>query len=326
MSVICTTRDYIIAPVDGSPGNYWYWDKQLKALLQRAYASIDDFFELDTGSVIDVYESSNQVFVVTKGTGLTPIVITQLFSTSGDGNNKLLTAILSGATLTVTMYAFTAKETTTFTFTMQVLNGDSPPTSFTPCFNDFTIADNIIIVAWCDQYTYNQIITSSGAAVLQQTANSVICGYSVPIAPFRFSEEKEVEYRTCVLSNPVMFVWKNLLGGWDYWLFQKRQTETLETETLGSFNKNYTRISDIKNPSTERGKTGTSKIIYGANDLSISQKTGLKGLLLSNKVYILNQDGSINRDVKVLPGTFLLNNSSSLEFQIEDVEINTIRN
>lgn len=326
MSVICTIRDYILAPVDGFPGTYYYWDKELKALLARVYASIDDFFELDEGSIIDVANFGSGVYLVLKGNSTTIITYQLLTSTSGDPNNTLLTASVTGSTLTVTMYSTTAKETTTFTFDMQVVDDNSPANAFTPCFNDYEIPDNTILTAWCDGYTYNEIVTDGGVAELNQTFNSVICGYSVPLTPFRFSEEKQVEFRSCVLTNPTMFVWKNALGGWDYWLFEKYNIETLETDTLGTFQKNYDRISDITNPTTERGKTAQPKIVYGANDLTQQQKIGLKGLLTSNKVYILNQDGTINRDVRILPGTYLINNSQGLEIQIEDVPLNTIRN
>ncbi len=326
MASICTLRDYVLAPAEGLPGIYWVWDKELKFAFQRPYSSIDNFFELETGAIVDVITSEGLIALVTKLNSSDPVSFVQLFSTSGDPYNTLLSAKVVDGILTIIMYATTAKETTTLTFPMQTMDNASPPNEFVPCFNDYEIVDDVIITAWCDAYTLNEIVTEDGTAILRQTVNSVTCGYSAPIEPFRFSEQKKVEYRSCVLSNPVMFVWKNALGGWDYWLFQKTQIETLDTDTLGSFAKNYSKISDIKNPFTERGKSGSPKITFGASDLREQDKVGLKGLLLSNKVYILNQDNSINRDVKVMTGTYLMNRTQTLEFQIEDVEINTIRN
>lgn len=327
MAALCTLNDYILAEDPSAAGYYWYWDKVLKTLGSRAYASVDDFFELDENSVIDVAESGGRVYIITKKASSTqPINVIFLFSTSGDINNILLSAIVSGGVLTVTMYATVAKETTVLTFNMQVLDNASPPVAFTPCFNNYTIANNVILTSWCDSFTLNEMVSVSGVATLVQTFNSVVCGFSVPISPYRFSEELEIDFKTCVLSNPVCLVWKNLLGGWDYWVFQKKQTESLDTESLGVFRKNYNVISDITNPNTERGKIGGGRIVMGANDLTPSQKIGLKGLLLSNKVYILNQDGTINREVILAPGSFIIKDSSSLEFQINDVEINTIKN
>lgn len=331
MAVICTIRDYIIAQKVGSPGVYWYWDKDLKTLLSRPYASVTDFFELNEGSVIDVIAASGLVAVVTKGSDpIYPINFVQLFSTSGDPYNTLLSATVLDGVLTVVMYSTTAKETTTITFPMQVTDNDSPANDFTPCFNDYEIADDIILTSWCDSFTLNEVKTLDGEAVVIQTANSVTCGYQIPLEPFRISKEIEIEYRDCVLSNPVYFVWKNTLGGWDYWLFQKNQTEHIDVTTLGSFQKNYNVISDINNPETERGKNAVPRIIFGADNLTLQQKIGIQEILLSNKVYILNQDGSVNREVKVLPGSFLVQetekNLHEIEFEILDVEINTIRN
>lgn len=330
MASVCSTTQYIIAPT-GSPNQYWYWDKVNEVIDTATFSSVSDFYELSPGSIIAVSEKSNQVYVITKapGNGF-PINEITLTSTSGDVYNKLLYAVVVGGTLTVSMWAINAKETTTYTFQMQTMTTDSPAIEITPCFKNFSIQDGIIINSWCDGFTLNEIITGGGSANLLQTPNSVTCGYSAPIVPFRFTEEKEIEYRHCVLLSPVYFVWKNTLGGWDYWLFQVNQTQHIDTVTLGYFQKNYSKISDISNPQSEIGKQATRRMILGADDLTIQQIQGLKGLLISNKIYILNQNGNVNREVIVLPGTFLIQDTSdslhSLEFEIQDVVLNTITN
>lgn len=324
MASVCDVRNYIIAPRGGS--SYWYWDKQLKGLFIGSFASVTDFYELNTGSIIDVVESGGSVDIVLKGNATIPITYVTLYSTSGDGFNKLLSAKVVGGTLTVKMYSVNAKETTTLVFTMQTATNDSPAIAITPCFNNYQIADNIVINSWCDGFTLNEIITGSGVANLVQTFNSVTCGYSAPIGPFRFSEEKTIEYRACVLSNPVYVCWKNYIGGWEYWMFDKTQIESFDTETLGYFIGDYTTIADTTNPKSERGKTGRSRILLGTNNLGDQQKQGLKGLLLSHKVYILNQDNTINRQIYITPGTFLMRVTDTIEFEITDVDINTPRN
>lgn len=327
MASVCDIRYYIISP-RSAPGSYWYWDKLTKGLFIGTYSSVPDFYELSNGSIIDIVEQSGIVYVVTKGSGGTPIFYNQLFSTSGDGYNKLLSATYNSSpgTLTVKIWSINAKELTTLDFPMQLFTTDSPAIAITPCFNNFTIADNVILNSWCDQFTLNEYVTLSGNAVLAQTFNSAMCGYVAPIAPFRFSEEKEIEYRNCVLRNPMYLTWKNLLGGWDYWMFEKTQIESFDSETLGSFQVDYTKISDLTNPKTERGKTGRSRLLLGANGLNDDQKNALKGLLISNKVYILNQDATVNRQIIVTPGTFLIKISDTIEFEIQEPDINTIRN
>ena len=333
MAVVCSTRDYIIELVSGSSNQYFYWDKVDKVLRSRAYSSISDYYVLNNGSIIDVVESGGVVYLVTKGDqSLSIINYNPLSSTSGDFNNKLLSASVSGDTLTVVMYALIAKETTTLTYTMQTITNDSPAEDIIPCFNDFLLADGTIITQWCDGFTLHQIIFSQSpfGANETTTANSVICGYSAPADPFRVSEEKLIEFRGCVLNNPVYIVWKNTLGGWDYWLFQRNQTENLTTNSLGSYREDYNRIGDTTNPNKEIGKSASKKIILGTDDLDRDRVSGLSQLLYSNKKYILNANGTINREINILEGSFILRDTDgekhSLEFQIEDVEINTIKN
>lgn len=334
MASVCSINEFVIAPTT-TPGVYWYINKGAEGNgypFQKYYGSIPDFYELNQGSVIKIGEAFSQVAITTKaaqGASL-PIVNTLLYSTSGDMYNKLLSAKVSGNNLVVVMYALTAKEITTYSFPLQTQTNDSPAITITPCIQDYQVEDNVILDSWCDGFTLNEVITEGGTITLRQTPNSVTCGYSSPEAPFIFSEQKLIEYRKCVLLNPILFVWKNTLGGWDYWLFQVNQTQHIDTVSLGYFQKNYTKISDISNPQSEVGKQVTTRMILGADDLTIQQVQGLKGLLASNKVYILNKDGSVNREVILLPGTFLIQDTSdslhSLEFEIQDVAINTITN
>lgn len=332
MANVCSINEFIISPTT-TTGVYWYWDKVNKIVSTKNYGSVTGYYTLNAGSLIDIAQVGGQVYAITKASNISfPINENILTSASGDHYNTLLSATYSSSThnVTVVMWATNAKEQTTFTFPMQVFTNDSPAIAITPCFNNFTIADNVIINVWCDGFTLNEVVTSGGAAITRQTINSITCGYSAPIGPFRFSERKLIEYRKCVLLNPILFVWKNTIGGWDYWLFQVNQTQHIDTVSLGYFQKNYTKISDISNPQAEIGKQVTTRIILGADDLTIQQVKGLKGLLISNKIYILNQDGSVSREVILLPGTFLIQDTSdslhSLEFEIQDVAINTITN
>lgn len=333
--LVCNLREYILEHIPAAPPQYFfYWDKIDKVLRTGVFASVTDYYVLNIGSIIDVIQESGKVYLVTKASNAAPSLINKVLlnSTSSDTNNTLVSASVSAGILTVVMFATTAREITTLTFPMQTMTSTSPAVSFTPCFNNYAIAEGTIISQWCDEFTLNQVIAtaSPSGAVLVVNENSEQCGYAPPGGLFRVTEEKIIEYRGCTLSNPIYLTWKNTLGGWDYWLFQKNQTENLNTESLGSFINDYKNIGEITNPETEVGKAGQPKIVLGAENLSTSEKVGLKQLLLSNKVYILNQDGTVNRQVKVLPGTFLIQETEgdkhSIEFEINDVIINTIKN
>lgn len=333
MSSVCSSDRFILkAAPELGPNKYFYWDKNLKLINNATYSSITDFYELNTGSIIDVINSGNgAIYLVTKSGTSSIVQYTPMPSTSGDYHNTLLKATVTGTTLVFSMYSPVAKETTTYTYQMQAFDNASPANPITPCFNNYQIPEGTILLTFCDGFTKNTVAAdSSGNAVLTQQANSTFCGYSAPPVPFRFSQEIEIEYKACILPNPIMLVWKNTLGGWDYWLFQKTQTKTITTDTLGSFATNYTRISDITNPETEIGKSSQGKIIVGAEQLTLQQKIGISKVLESNKVYILNQDGTINRQIKISPGSFLEEETEgqlhTIEFEILDVKRNLIQN
>ncbi len=328
MAVVCNTREFIIQLVPGYTTYYYYWDKIDKVMRQGFFSSVTDYYQLSAGSIIDVIQSGGQVFLVIKSASAPFYDFIQLYSTSGAPYNTLVSAVVVGDTLTVTMQNF---EETILTFPMQVFTTDSPAIAIVPCFTNYYGTPGTIINQWCDGFTLHQIIVNGSGGVNEvETANSVTCGYSVPFVDFRFSEEIEIHFENRCFINPVYFVWKNTLGGWDYWLFETNQTRTLNTESLGAFVKNYTKIGDINNPKTTRGKKAIPTVVYGAEDLDHQQKTAIEQILYSNKVYIINADGTVNREVEVLAGSATPDrtegNKFAIEFEIEDVQINTIRN
>lgn len=331
MAQVCDTRYYILSLIEGTTNEYNVWDKVNKNVVLISYSSVTDFYELNPGSIVDVCQVGQFVALVVKGT-TNVIDFIFLQSTSGDYNNTLVSATRSGSTLTVKMWANTVKELTTLTYTFQTQTNDSPPEDITPCFNNYELSDGTVINQWCEGTTLKQIIyTQSPSTVTEEsTPNSVTCGYvPPPETNIRVTEIKAIDFETCIPNNPVYFVWKNTLGGWDYWLFGSTQTDNLQTESLGTFANDYNRIGDITNPETEIGKEARNRIVYTALQLTDGQKNGLLELMYSNKVYILDQDGSINRQVKILPGSFQFetkNTLHELSFEILDVPINTIKN
>jgi len=332
MANVCSTRYFILSLVEGETDLYNVWDKDIKQVVLQTYASVPDFYELSPGSVIDAVQSGQFVFLVVKGT---TSIVDNIFlqSTSGDYYNTLLSATRSGSTLTVVMYASTAREITTRVFEFQTQTNDSPPLDITPCFNDFELTDGSVIKQWCEGTTLKQVIYVQSPQGVEEvnTINSIACGYvTPPETNIRVTEIKGIDYVSCDFKNPVYLTWKNTLGGWDYWLFESNQTENIQTESIGSFTKDYTRIGDITNPDQEIGKTASKRITLYAVSLTTDQKIGLSQILYSNKIYIVNKDWTINREIKVLPGTFLLRETKNvlheISFEILDAPINTITN
>lgn len=335
MALTCSTSEYIISPYISLPNYYWVWNKITKTLGLKTISSVTDFYELNEGSIIDVFESgtapNSTVILITKGNSTE--IINEIFlpSTSGDYHNVLLAASVTSGTLTIKMYSTTLNEITTLTYAMQTSISGSPPIAITPCFNDYTKAANVIINSWCDGFTLNQQITNdTGGVDLSQIVNSTSCGYAPPTPPFRVSEYKEIEYFDDCFKNPVFMVWKNTIGGWDQCLFESTQTESIDTISQGSFINDYVRIGDIDNPESEIGKSATPRTVYTRMQLTSQQKIALIQILYTNKIYILNKDGSINREIKVLPGSFLIRETKdslhTISFEAQQPRINTLSN
>jgi hypothetical protein len=233
------------------------------------------------------------VFVVTKGNPTNPassenqIDQTPLTSTSGDIQNKLLSTSISGYTLTVTMWALNAKEVTTYNFALpQIFDFNSPAELRPVCFSTFTLPADTLLSSYCDGTVLVEIVSDGlGGVEYVYTNNSVSCGYVPQLEPVTFTELKTIEYRKDCFKNPVFMVWKNLIGGWDSWLFQNNQIESITTEGLGEFFKDYNSLADIRSTTTERGKSATPSLVLNAEFLTLDQKRAISTILYSNKVY-----------------------------------------
>lgn len=337
MALTCSTNRFVLAPA-ATAGWFWYWDRNERYINSAFFLSVDDYYELPDFAVIGAtnYYDPNQVHLMVKIPLVGPVNFPAqgivLQSTSGDTNNKLLSASVSGYVLTVKMWALTAKEVTTLTFAMpQVYNGESPAELFPSCFTNYQLPLNEVVSAYCDGFVRTEIKSDgAGGVTITQTANSEACGYVAPLEAVVFTETKEVEYRRGCFKNPMYLTWKNLKGGWDSWLFQNNQLETVTTESLGEFFRHYESIADLKSTSTEIGKLAKPTITLSAEYLTLDEKRNISKILYSNKVYILDSSGEILKEVKVSQGSFLIEETKkslfSIDFQIELPQINTIRN
>lgn len=306
------------------------------------------------GALVDIRENGDKVqavFIDYSATNGSYLRFQTLMSASGSPQNKLLKSSISGNTVTVKMYSVVRKEVTTLTFDWSV-NYDTPPTNYPltgyefptdpaldspavvldPCFNGYSRSVLSIVDSWCDGYTYIQFThDGSGGITETQTLNAELCGYVTPVTGgYPITEKKRIKYvRGCFIS-PVYLLWKNTKGGWDSWVFESNQKKSIDTQSLGSYQQNYTFISESTNPKKEIGKSALPKMVLGAENITISEKVGIQGLLYANKVYVLNADGSIQKEIRVIEGSFYSYdtsaNTSSIEFEIEEPEINTIKN
>lgn len=333
MATVCSISEFVIAPYPLLTNTWWVWDKTNKDVVLRTYnTGVPDYYNLSAGSVIDVVENAGTVYLISRLYNPNqPVIYFTLFSTSGSDQNKLVSAILVGYTLTVTMFSPATQETTVLQFQMQQYTTTSPATLITPCFNNFSLPPDTILNSFCDGFTLNEYKTNEdGEVELIQTFNSVTCGYSAPIPPFRISEELEIKYENRCFENPVYLVWKNKVGGWDYWLFEQRQISTITTESIGYFGVYYDDISEITNDVTEIGTTTGKITTLFADMLDNYEKIGIESIVDSPKVYVLNQDGTINRAVSVAKGSFVSIDTNdkmhTISIDLIEPNINTLTN
>ena len=100
--------------------------------------------------------------------------------------------------------------------------------------------------------------------------------------------------------------WRNSVGGYDYWNFNMKSTQTLSIERnnynalIGTYNKSVWRYNDTQRGKTTRQTTATLKETLNTDWLSENEATLMQNLLMSTNVYILeNSDTEFTQAVMV---------------------------
>lgn len=148
-----------------------------------------------------------------------------------------------------------------------------------------------------------------------------------------FSETKRVKINTDCIENPVCLRWLNELGGWDVWVFGKKQIKTL---TVGDsqLSKRYeTDLINGGNPLRKHSLRATENMILGANNLNKAKYAPIFDLVKSPCVQMLTNndtwesDGAVFREVYVKDNSFEIEdtaeNQINIEFEILLSELNT---
>lgn len=114
--------------------------------------------------------------------------------------------------------------------------------------------------------------------------------------------------------------WINTLGGWDYWLFERKIYETDKVESGGTFVKYFDSIADSSSVEDYKSKPITPQVQVGCEYLSINDAKGLRSLKTSPKVEWYNEDTATWIGVRVDAGSFLFrtdkNNYGKLDLTI----------
>ena len=152
------------------------------------------------------------------------------------------------------------------------------------------------------------------------------------MAQTRLTEIKRVKINTNCIDNPICLRWLNSLGGFDTWVFGRRQIKTLEVSD-SVFVKQYQPDLTAGNPMQNISKRAFKSIILGVDNLDKSYSDGLFELAKSPFVQMLTNpdtwenDGAEFMQVHVKDDSFEVEDTSveqfSCEFEILLPEINT---
>lgn len=117
------------------------------------------------------------------------------------------------------------------------------------------------------------------------------------------SEVKFIKAKTAC-ENPIALVWKNKLGGWDYWVFSKKHSRSTTVGNGPVFEPYLEDLSTATAKEIVLSKTAASIITLGAGGLDANDVDGLVGLPQSIAAYMLNSNGTVISRVTVQGGTW----------------------
>lgn len=153
----------------------------------------------------------------------------------------------------------------------------------------------------------------------------------------RVTEIKTIKVRQAC-ENPVYLAWKNLLGGWDYWLFSYDQKSILQTESMGVWRRNYSDLATAQGVLSVLQKQGREGLTVTADHLTRNEVETIRKIALSPVVLMFvswNQAASppeapVWKEVIVQDGSIgefqTRGQLHKIAFDIALPEIYTIRN
>ena len=134
---------------------------------------------------------------------------------------------------------------------------------------------------------------------------------------FPFAAVGELKYIRVKESCPgTMLVWRNQLGGWDYWLFIEREIEN-KTTTSGDVFEPY--IDDMSTADAKEvllSKASGNSITLTASNLDNNDIQGILGLAKSIAVYVVDSTGAVQYRTSVNAGTWQVFNNKRKTYDV----------
>lgn len=110
------------------------------------------------------------------------------------------------------------------------------------------------------------------------------------------TEKKIIKVICCTMTNPVYLRFRNSLGGVDYVMFDKKNSETLEVQTETKFEKPLTTLENGDKMQVQ--KKTSAKVYYCQRDFKISNYNGYVDFLKSEHVQIYENKTWQNVDIE----------------------------
>lgn len=140
----------------------------------------------------------------------------------------------------------------------------------------------------------------------------------------RVTEKKRIKVKSGCVDNPVYLRWVNQFGGYNYWLFGKRQVEETKPENDHVITRTVGKVSSTRSVQEVIRKTVERTMTVGAVGLTKNDLNGIMSIVRSIKVEMLMNhsawsQGSVPiwKTVIVKPDSIVIDDNSASVYSIE---------
>lgn len=111
-----------------------------------------------------------------------------------------------------------------------------------------------------------------------------------PLDPTDVFQPIEIEVVEPTCENPFCIMWYDRLGGEQYWVFEKKQEYSIETEYDEEYEYAYSDLSELLNNRAYAQITGRKLVKVGANNLTKNRAEVLASIPQAGEAYLMEQD------------------------------------
>jgi hypothetical protein len=148
------------------------------------------------------------------------------------------------------------------------------------------VSDGAILVALDLELIYTSITSNTGVEITSNAGDIIIVGDVTYTAKSLLNVEN-----LCTPSAPFYIRWINRMGGWEFWMFQHRQTFENTLQKVTTF---YADAWDLKSGSPVSGEVLTMEaqdtVTVGAEGLTSEEFNVLRYLIYSPHVELYDKD------------------------------------